>query len=198
MERSVETPVVYAPVVGVVAFAVGYALTLGVTVVGERATLVSRNNPEAAGWVYYNSQLANVVATGSGGWTDVFGGERFNLLTQFLWNQPRPRGQPIAAGEFLSGAVPTAVYHLIPVVVLAVAGFLFVRIAGVETVWGAITASISIAFGTAIAAAAGTVLFTVDAGGLVVAPSLLEGVLMVGLFFPMAVAPVGGVVATRL
>lgn len=197
MDRSVDT-VLYAPVVGVVAFAVGYILTLAVTVVGEGATVISRNNPQAAGWLYYNSQLANVVTSGSGGWIDAFSGEKFNLLTQFLWNEPRPTGQPIGAAEFLSGSVPTFVYHLIPVVVLLTAGFLFVRWVGVETVWGAITASLSIAFGTAAAAALGTVLFTVDAGGLVVAPSLLEGVLMVGLFFPMAVAPVGGVVATRL
>lgn len=198
MRRWTNTPVVYAPVVGVVAFVVGYGLTLTVTVVGERETLIARNNPEAAGWLYYNSQLANVVTTGTGGWVDPFSGERFNLLTQILWNEPVPDGQLIDATEFFSGAVPTGVYHLIPVVVLFAAGFLFVRWVGVDTVWGATTACVSIASGTVITAALGAVLFAVETGGLTVAPSLLEGVLMVGLFYPMAIGPLGGIVATRL
>lgn len=198
MRRSLDTPAVRGPAVGVGAFAVGYLVTLVITVVGERATLVAQNNPQAAGWLYYNAQLANVVTIGGdGGWTTAFTGQEFNLLTQILWNQPVPDGQLIEQGAFLSGVVPPATYHSVPVVILFAAGFLFVRRGAVDTTWSAVAASGSIAVGTTLAASVGTLLLTVQVDGLVIRPDPLEGILMAGLFVPMAVSVLGCLAATR-
>lgn len=198
MRQSVDTPAARGPVVGAAAFTLGYLVTLTITTVKEGAALVGGNNPEAAGWLYYNAQLANVVTTGgSDGWTGAFTGQEFNLLTQILWNQPVSPGQLINQSQFLSGTVPPITYHSIPVVVLFTAGFLFVRWERIETVWSAITASGSIAVGTTVAASAGTVLFTTRIDGLVIGPDPLEGVLMAGLFLPMAASALGCVAAAR-
>jgi hypothetical protein len=199
MRRLLDRTATAGFAAGVLAFTVGYLATLAVTVVSERATLVARNNPEAAGWLYYNSQLANVETTGSGDkWVGAFAGQEFNLLTQFLWNDPVPTGQLIAPTEFFSGEMPAVVYHTIPVAVLFTTGLVFAYRTGVDTPWGAIIACGSITTGTTVAAALGTTVFAVSVGGLVVGPDPLEGTLMAGLFFPLLTTSLGGVVATEL
>lgn len=198
VRRWLDTPAIRGPVIGVGAFAIGYLIVLAITIVGEQATLVAQNNPQAAGWLYYNAQLANVVTIGgNGGWTTAFTGQEFNLLTQILWNQPVPTGQLIEQSSFLSGVVPPATYHCVPIVILFAAGFLFVRRGNVETTWGAVAASGSIAMGTTLAASVGTLLLTVQVDGLVIRPDPLEGILMAGLFFPMAISVLGCLAATR-
>lgn len=199
MRWSLDTPAIWGPVAGIGTFTLGCLTTLIITAVGEQATLVSQNNPQAAGWLYYNSQLANVVTTGgNGGWTTVFTGQEFNLLTQILWNEPVPPRQLINQELFLSGAVPPAVYHGVPTVILFLTGFVFVRWSSIETIWGAVTASGSIAAGTTLAASVGTFLFTIQIEGLVIRPDPLEGILMAGLFFPVAVSVLGCITAIKI
>lgn len=170
---------------GLVAYAIGYLATLGVTTATQTGTVVTRNLVRASGWLYYNSQFS-AVTTSATGEMSVFGGETANLLTDGRLFRPVYLGPP------------NVVYHAVPVVTLTLAGFVLARRLRLDSVVDTIAASGTFALGTTVAAVSGSWLFAVSAGHVTVSPQLLNGVLMTGLFFPLLFGSVGGFAGTRL
>ncbi len=150
------------------------------------------------GWVYYNAHFVNVETKSmvDTGWATAFHDQQFNVLVQHLSGSSIPSGQLVTPSDFFASTlIPAGSYLVIPVVVLLFAGFFLARISGARTpLESALTAG-TIAVGTSIAAATGTVLFTYESE-LLVQPALLESVLMAGLFYPLVICPVGGVLAS--
>jgi len=173
------------PLAGFAAYAVGYFATLAITTATETGTVVTRNVLQASGWLYYNSQFSKVT-TSAAGEMSVFGGEKKNLLTDGSLFTPVEIG------------LPTVVYHAVPIVVLTLVGFAFVRRSNIDNTVDTIAASGSLALGTTAAAALGSWLFGVSAGNVTVSPQLLDGVLMTGLFFPLLFGSIGGLIGAKL
>lgn len=173
------------PLAGFAAYAVGYLATLAITTATETGTVVTRNVLQASGWLYYNSQFSKVTTSATGEMS-VFGGEKKNLLTDGSLFTPVEIG------------LPTVVYHAVPIVVLTLVGFAFVRRSNIDNAVDTIAASGSLALGTTAAAAFGSWLFGVSAGNVTVSPQLLDGVLMTGLFFPLLFGSIGGLVGAKL
>ncbi|SDJ19963.1 hypothetical protein SAMN05216226_10197 [Halovenus aranensis] len=186
------TPALVGPVVGAVTFVVGFLLTYGVSVLNGGTTT------NGAGWTYYQAHFVNIETEAVGGseWAGVFGGQQFNYLLQQVQGSVVDAGQLVTPSEmFTSTVIPPAVYLGIPIAVLLLAGFSLARVSDAETPLQAVLATSTIAVGTTVAAAAGTVLFA-EGTELLVRPARLDGILLVGLFYPLVVCPVGGVIAT--
>lgn len=180
-----QIPVVDGSMYGIGSFVAGYLATLVLVVVAEGNQL-SNDFVEGAGWVYYNAQFASVDVRpprGTGTETAVESSS-INYLTG-----QGPEGMAVAATE-----LPAVVYHVIPVVVLVAGGYALASQLGATNALEGVIAGGSLAFGTVIFALAGTFVFQLGRVG----PNRLQGVLLVGILFPVAFGSLGGVLRTRL
>lgn len=182
-------PLKEGPIFGFASFVVGYLLTLIVVAVGE-AEEITDNLIESAGWLYYNAQFADLQITASSG--DQTQSETFNYLTD----------DSISGSSADAVDVPAIVYHLLPILVLIGAGFLLARYVSARDASDGALAGSTLALGTVIPAVLGTVLFSVEGGGIFgsfeVSPALTTGVLFVGLLYPAVFGAIGGVLGAKL
>jgi hypothetical protein len=168
-----KPPFVQGALFGAASFVVGYIVTLLLVVATEDS---SDNLMEVVGFVYYNAQFTDVVASG---------GVSFNYVT----------------GSGLMGAsmeLPSVVYHVVPILVLVAAGFLVAQQANaIEPVDG-VKAGATLALGAVVLALLGTFLFKISQGGSSASPDLMTGVLLVGLAYPAIFGSLGGFLSTQL
>lgn len=172
-------------VAGVGSFLVGYLVTLVLAVAVESNDFTDGDAIELGGWLFYNAQFVDLEVSATGG-TGLGLTSSFNIVTgdSFL-------------GQVVSLDVPSVVYHLIPVVVFLLAGFLLAQAVSVQTPQQGALAGGSIVVGTAPLALIGTFLFVVEQGGTEVGPPLLDSLLIVGLLFPLVLGVAGGLISSQ-
>jgi hypothetical protein len=180
-----ELPIVDGSIHGGASFAVGYLVTLVLVVVAESEQLTN-DLFEGAGRVYYDAHFADVELRAPRGFETV---DVETTSINYLTGQG-PEGMEIAATE-----LPPVVYHAIPVVVLLVFGFLLANKVGAGSPADGAKAGASLVFGVAILALGGTYLFEL---GEVIGPNRPQGVLLVGILFPLVFGALGGVLASRV
>lgn len=179
-------PLAQGAVFGAVAFVVGYVITLILVAVAE-ADEFTDELIETAGWIYYNAQFADVTSSVDAGDFGEAESESFNIV----------RGDGFL-GEGTSLDVPAIVYHLIPVLVLLGAGFAIARYVDAKTPQEGAIAGATIVIGTTVLAILGTFIFTVTISFIVefsASPDLAEGILFVGIGFPLVFGAIGGAIA---
>lgn len=173
-------------VAGGVSVLVGYLVTLAVVSGFERGSLIRARLFDASGWAYYGAQLVQLEVSDplDSDTRGAFDGDTWNIVTQ--------SGEAGILGVF-GLTVPSIVYHLVPVVVLLVAGAVAARSAGVETAWGGATTGLATVPGGIVVAALGALAFSTQIDGLGLGVSVLESVRWVGVAFPAVVGTAGGV-----
>ena len=173
---------------GVGAYLVTYVLTYvftaidGVRVSGEIATW------KAVGWVFYAAQFVNTQTTISAGGQSQT--QSINPITD------------ATATADITSTIPGFVYHLAPVVVLVVAGYLVAqRIRETSTTETAAAAGATVVVGYLVLGVVGRFLFTVSQssqiGSASVGPELLMSVVLLGIVYPVVFGGIGGVLATQ-
>jgi Uncharacterized low-complexity proteins len=183
---SWQQRLVAGSIAGGVSVLVGYLLTLAVVGGFERGTLIRARLFDASGWAYYDAQLVQLEINDplDSDTQGAFDGDAWNIVTQ--------SGEPRILGV-LGVTVLSAVYHLIPVVVLLAAGAVAARSVGVTTVRGGATTGLATVPGSVVAAALGALAFSGQIGGLGLGVSVLESVRWVGVVFPAVFGTAGGV-----
>jgi len=183
-DERVPIPIASGVTAGIVAWLVGYAVTLvvapavirdvlgdlGVAVIGEVAA-----DWELAGWVFYNAHGVDV---------------------------PFPGAEFVAAdGNFVAatGGALTALY-LVPVGTLIVAGAAVAwRFRGAyRRTTDAAIAGATVVVGYLLSTVLGLVVFAVSIEGVVLRPDPLVGVVLAGLAMPIAFGAVGGIAVLLL
>lgn len=181
-------PVKEGAIFGAGSFVAGYVLTLIVVLVAETDEFTD-DIVEASGWVYYNAQLADVEISVTGddaGFGSFFEGTTFNYVTD-----------DEIFGEAVSLEAPSIVYHLIPIVALVLFGFAIARYVDARTTQDAALAGSALAIGVVPLTILGTFIFTMEEGGIEVAPILIDSIVLVGIVFPVIFGAIGGVLSTR-
>ena len=157
------------------------------------ATIDGVDFGESSAWKVVGNFLYNAqfVATEfSGGGTTI----TVNYVTGSSSNEFFDPSE-IAVGS----TVPSFVYHLVPIVVLVVAGVLVAQQVGSRLdTQSAAAAGATITPGVFVLALVGTFLFDFSEGSGSAAPELAMGVLLVGIVFPLVLGAVGGPLGHRL
>jgi len=156
--------------VGTLAYVTGYAVTLALVVTVD-SDYVSADLLANAGQLFHNAMFVDLQRPR--------GGASVNTLTN-----------PQLSGVF---TLPTAVYHLIPVVVFVAGGVALVRLLDAEEPLDAAGVGASLVFGTVFLALLVPLVFASDAGR----PAFLPSVALVGVIYPGVCGAVGGVVASQ-
>lgn len=182
---GVNPPFVTGAIGGAVSFVVGYLLTLVVVAVIETDDFTD-DLIEGAGFLYYNAQFAAIEISADGGRGSlgaVFEGE-FNYLTDSEFSQALE--------------APSILYHLIPIVVLFGGGYAVAQYADARELREGAIAGATMALGTVVLALLGTFLFSTGGDTTTTSPVLLDGLLLVGIIFPVALGAAGGAVSTQV
>lgn len=181
-------PLVQGAMFGAASFLAGYIVTL-VIVAATEAEDLTEDLVEAAGFIYYNAQLADieVAITGDAGFGALLDGTTFNYVTDDQ-----------VLGEVFGLETPSIVYHAVPVLILVVFGFLLARRVNARTVQEGALAGGSLVLGVVPLTLVGTFLFSLEDGGVELAPILTDSLLFVGLLFPLVFGVLGGVLSTQL
>jgi hypothetical protein len=173
-----EPPFVQGAIVGAVSFVVGYVITLTLVVATED---ISDNLMEVVGWIYYNAQFTDVVASGNG------------MEVSFNYVTGSGGGMTQVTTE-----LPGIVYHLVPVVVLVAAGFIVAQQANaIEPMKGAMAGG-TLTLGVLVLALLGTFLFETSQTGVSASPDLVMSILLVGILYPAVFGAIGGALSTQL
>ncbi|PSP17496.1 transporter, partial [Halobacteriales archaeon QH_10_67_13] len=135
---------------------------------------------EGSGWVFYNAQFVDVEFSAGGQ------SESANYVT----------------GGAANLDVPAIVYHLIPVVLLVLAGIVVARQAGAVEIGEGAMAGATLVAGVAVLALVGSFVFTISqsAFGSTVetGPPLVQSLLFVGVGYPVVLGAVGGAIGSQL
>lgn len=178
IDRSGVAPLPGIPA-GAAAFLVGYLATYASQAARIRDalrglnTLVSLFGGEpipawkAVGWVFYSAHYVDLTFPALG-------------------------GGRVARNLIASGAAPGAL-HLLPPVLLVVAGAILARHVGAEEPLPAALAGGSVAAGYAPLAIAGIFAVRVTVGGATVGPDLVTGIFLAGIVYPQLLGGIGGV-----
>jgi hypothetical protein len=156
--------------VGALAYAAGYAVTLALVVTVD-SDYVSADTVANAGQLFYNAMFVDLERPR--------GGARVNTLTD-----------PQLSGVF---ALPTVVYHLIPVAVFVAGGVAVVRLLDTEEPLDAAGVGASLVFGTVFLALLAPLVFASDAGR----PAFLPSLALAGVIYPGVCGAIGGVVGSQ-
>jgi len=186
-------------VAGIVAFALGVLLTLGLvvgasalsgTTVDERYEQLDEEYgeeppslPTAAGWLFFSAQFVDIEVDGGGNSLDT---GSLDLLAELD-----------AEGEL---PLLPVVWRLVPVVLLTVAGFVLTTLttpAETSLRQGA-THGATLAVGYAVATLAGAVLLRASVGDATLSPAVGQAVVVAGLAYPLVCGTLGGALATVL
>jgi len=171
-------------VVGAVAYLVNYVVTFGfLTVELDGDSLgTGIETHEYAGWLLYNAHSVDL---------DGVGGGSFNWLEQMY------------AGT-ADMTIPKLAYYLLPVVVLAGAGYYLAQNTsvgdGFQTATDGAKAGATVAVGYAVLAVAGAMtVFSISSGSGTgsVSPSLTTTVVLMGVAYPVVLGGLGGYLARR-
>ena len=190
-----EVPFKQGAIAGAVSFIVGYIVTLGVVALTEADDL-TQDLIESGGWIYYNAQFADVELTfgGAGGnesleaaFQAAFSGTSFNYVTD---------GSIL--GQEFALETPAIVYHLVPVAVLVVSGFLVARDIRAQTTQEGALAGGAVVVGTLPPSLLGVFIFTTVEEGAEIGPILSDSLLFVGILFPLVFGTIGGALSTRI
>jgi hypothetical protein len=186
-------------VAGILAFALGVVLTLGLvvgagvlsgTTVDERYDELDETYgeeppslPTAAGWLFFSAQFVDI---------EVDGGED-SLDTGSL---------DLLAELDAEGALPLSpvVWRLVPIVLLTVAGFALATLttpADASARQGG-THGATLAVGYVVAALAGALLLGASVGDTTLSPAVGQAVVVAGVGYPLACGTLGGVLAAVL
>lgn len=180
-------PLKQGAVFGAASFLVSYILTVLIVAAAE-ANDFTDDLIEAAGWVYYNAQLADVkirsVPESNDDAIIVFDGT-INYVTD---NQ--------VLGSTLE--MPSVVYQLIPILSLLLFGFLLARYVGVQTTQDGALAGGTVILGSVPLTLIGVFLFSSEFDGVELSPVLLESILFVGVLFPLIFGAIGGAISAQL
>lgn len=180
-------PLKKGAVFGAASFLVSYILTL-IIIAAAEANDFTDDLIEAAGWVYYNAQLADVkirsVPESNDDAIIVFDGT-INYVTD---NQ--------VLGSTLE--MPSVVYQLIPILSLLLFGFLLARYVGVQTTQDGALAGGTVILGSVPLTLIGVSLFSSEFDGVELSPVLLESILFVGVLFPLIFGAIGGAISAQL
>ncbi|WP_340100421.1 hypothetical protein [Salinibaculum salinum] len=174
---------------GVLAYLLGYVVTVvfvlvdGVDFGGEAGWV------KVAGWVFYAAHTVKMEITG-------FAGDRSGVRTVSLFDG-------FSELTSLTDAVPEILYLLVPIVVLAGAGFVLERRVADQAVTAPAAAALgaSVVVGYLPLAVVGQLFFShTETGlggsvGVTIAPELVPSVLLVGLVYPLVCGTVGAVLA---
>lgn len=184
-----ELPFVEGAATGTVAYLVGMILTFLLLTIDQEFEfggsgfggfqLLEVNRLDLVGWFFYSAHFASIEESVSAL------GQTESNLSNVLWE---------ASTQF-----PAVVYHLVPMVVLVVAGFF---VASVLDKYRASAADYAQAGATIFAgylplSAFGTIVFEVTAtgagnGGITIGPHLISSVLLAGFLFPLVFGAAGG------
>ncbi len=172
-------PIVQGAIAGALSFVGGYLVTL-VLVAAVEAEEIAEELIEVSGWIFYNAQFVGTEQS-AGGQT-----QSVNYVT----------------GNVINLDVPALVYHLIPVVLLVLAGIVVARQAGAVEIGEGAMAGATLVAGVAVLALVGTFVFTVSESALgatvETGPPLVESLLFVGVGYPVVLGAVGGAIGTQL
>jgi hypothetical protein len=184
-------------VAGILAFALGVVLTLGLvvgagalsgTTVDERYEQLDETYgeeppslPTAAGWLFFSAQFVDI---------EVDEGGADSLETGSL---------DLLAELDAEGALPLSpvIWRLVPVVLLIAVGFAFSKLtlpADASIRQGG-THGATLAVGYAVAALVGTVLLDASVGGATLSPAVGQAVVVAGMGYPLMCGTLGGVLA---
>lgn len=180
--RSVEgLPIKEGALFGAASFVGGYVVTLVLVALGESDDM-TEDLIEAAGWMYYNAQFADIeLSVSSDGFGAALDGTTFNYLTDSE-----------AFGEEIATEIPALIYHLIPIVVLVGAGFLLARYVGATVAQEGAMAGALLPAGTLPLTLIGTFVFQLSEEEVSMAPVLVDSLLLVGIIFPAILGAIGG------
>lgn len=165
---------------GGVSSVVGYLLTLGIVVVTESGG-VKEYLLEGAGWLYFNAQFASLELSFGPSPDLEIGVERYNLVTG---DTPSQVGAGIDS--------PALLYHLVPVIVFFLAGFLLVQHVGAHSFKEGALYGGTLALGAIVFAVAGSIVFSAGFSGLSLSPATDESVIFAGILFPAVFGAIGG------
>ena len=163
---------------GVGAFVVNYILTF-VFVMLDGADMSGASSWKVVGMVLFNAhqvslEISSAVISGS-----------MNLLT----------GDLAGGNTALGATVPTIVYQLVPVLVLIGFGFFVAQnVRAADPVTGAL-AGATITAGYVLLAVVGVFLFSVSQQGSSVGPSVVMGIVLAGIVYPLVAGAIGGAAA---
>lgn len=144
---------------------------------------------KSAGQTLYNAQFVS---------TEVNGGGQpitYNLVTGSSSNQ---FVQAMLGETDVTSTVPSAVYHLAPILLLVGAGLLAYRLSGrnFDTVEAA-AAGATVTGGYLLLAIVGIFLFESSSGGATSAPETMPAILFVGIVFPAVFGAIGGAIGSE-
>jgi hypothetical protein len=189
-----DLPLIEGAATGTVAYVVGMILTLFLLTVDQEfefagsgfggLQLVEVSRLDQVGWFFYSAHFASIEESVSAL------GETQSQTTNILAD---------AATQF-----PAVVYHLVPMVVLVVAGFVVASVLDTynPSVGDCAQAGATLFAGYLPLTVAGTVVFEVSvsgagAGGITIGPDLISSVVLVGFLFPVLFGAIGGVVFSQ-
>ena len=163
---------------GVGAFVINYIITF-VFVVLDGADLSGASSWKVVGMVLFNAHQVSLEISSS-----VISGS-MNLLT----------GGMMASQTALGSTVPTIVYQIVPILVLIGFGFFVAQSArAADPVTGAL-AGATITAGYVLLAVVGVFLFNVSQQGASMGPSVLMGIVLAGIVYPLVTGAIGGAAA---
>jgi len=174
--------------VGAAAYVVNYVLMyLFVTIDGADAGPFETWN--FAGNILYNAQFVSTEYNGGGRI------ETINFVTESSSNDL------LAAyiDTDIGSTIPTLVYHIVPIVVLLVAGVIAAKRMGSRLdTQSAAAAGATVMPGVLVLSVLGIFLFEESDSGITVAPELAMGVLLVGVVIPLILGAIGGAISNEL
>ena len=183
-------PLKRGAVFGAVSFLVSYILTL-IIVAAAEANDFTDDLVEAAGWIYYNAQLADVKISIPQSNDDAIPDIVFDRTINYVTDNQ------VSDGGFTL-EMPSVVYHLIPLLSLVLFGFLLARYVGVQTTQDGALAGGTVILGSVPLTLIGVFLFSAEFDGVELSPVLLESILFVGVLFPLIFGAIGGAISAQL
>jgi hypothetical protein len=185
-----ELPLIEGAATGTVAYVVGMILTLLLLTVDQEF--------EFAGSGFGGLQLAEVGRLDQVGW--FFYSAHFASIEESVTALGESQSQTTNLLTDASTQFPAVVYHLVPMVVLVVAGFFMASVLDRydPSVGDCAQAGATLFAGYLPLTVAGTVVFEVSvsgagAGGITIAPDLISSVVLVGFLFPVLFGAIGGI-----
>lgn len=186
--ESLTSSLPVGAVAGAIAFVVNYVgVYLFLTVDGY-----SPDNGEmwkSAGRILFQSQFVATEASGSGQSLtyNLVTGDSSNQLMQMFVNETD-----------VTSTIPSAIYHLLPIVVLVAVGFVVYKASGSKgDVASAAAAGASVAVGYLALSLVGYFLFQNSYNGADYAPELLPALLLAGLAYPLVSGAIGGAIGQQ-
>lgn len=173
-----QIPYEIGAIVGVFVFLLGYLVTLVTTVVFERE-YIQESIVAETGQLYYSAMFVEMQA-------------RIDLEAIATVEGEALQGNVLLTeGASAVFTLPVFVYHLIPVLVFVLGGFIAARWVGAQNVRKGVLSGLSLPVGTHLPAIVGTLVFSTEAGG----PEFWHSLVLAGVVVPGVCGVAGGIIA---